>query len=121
MRFRLSSVAPSKQANERALVCLLKAGVVPFATILLITSLAACSSQPFSRFMDHPILSWLPLDKWGVVTIPPDRRDAPVSLTDQQCLQAAHDRADVLDPEQFDAQTRRFVLMDVYRDCVSRK
>ena len=113
--------ATSKQARERVSVRLLKAGLVPVAAFLLITSVAGCTSQRFSQFMDHPILSWLPLDKWGFVNIPLDRRGTPASLSDRQCLQVAHDRADVLDPEQFDAQTRRVVLMDVYRDCISRK
>lgn len=87
-----------------------------FACALL---LAGCTG--FDRFMDHPVLSWLPLDHWGVVA----QRDVSqthvtsAEFPDRDCFEIAQERTEVLNPSQFDAATLRTIFADIYRNCTA--
>jgi hypothetical protein len=72
----------------------------------------------FDRFMYHPILSWLPLDRWGVVES--DRATAVLSprFPDKQCAELATEQTEYLDRSELDDDDLQKIFTLTYRDCV---
>lgn len=87
------------------------------ALLLVLAATAGCSHGSFDRFMDHPILSWLPLDKWGLV----EGGSAPTrtaQFPDKDCFGLARERTEYLDKSEYDDADLRKIFALTYQDCV---
>ena len=96
----------------------LRSILAPFICMAMLT---ACAHDGFHRFMDHPVLSWVPLDRWGIVpprTMEP-RPATPAQFPDPACFEVAKERTEVLDPSQFDPATLQAIFAHTYRDCMA--
>jgi hypothetical protein len=99
-------------------------GTVTVLGALIFTAclLTGCASGSFDRFMDHPILSWLPLDAWGGVAGPASEvRFVRTRFPDRDCFQVAQQRAEVWPLNDFDSATLQRMFGQTYQDCVARK
>jgi hypothetical protein len=93
--------------------------LVPLLTVVFV---AGCSHGGFDRFMDHPILSWLPLDKWGVVGEEGNETEKPsAQFPDKKCFEAAYWRTAFLDKSEYSDSDRRKMLALIYQDCIKAK
>ena len=92
----------------------------PLLALVVLLTTAGCSHGNFDRFRDHPILSWLPLDKWGVVGS--DRAPArTVQFPDRECFGLAQERTEYLDRSEYDDADLRKIFALTYQDCVRMK
>jgi len=67
-------------------------GIRVMLALLLSASLSGCAQGSFERFMDHPILSWLPVDEYlgdqnANLKVPPMRPGQ-----DKMCYETAEER-----------------------------
>jgi hypothetical protein len=93
-------------------------GILAFTACLL----TGCASGSFDRFMDHPILSWLPLDASGVVAgQASEARFVRARFPDKDCFEVAQQRAEAWSLDDFDPATLQEMFEQTYRDCVARK
>lgn len=91
------------------------------ASVVALLYLAGCAQGSFDRFMDHPILSWLPLDKWGVVGGTSRSARQITAFPDKGCYQIAQERTEFLDQSEYDDADLRKIFAMTYRDCMKFK
>lgn len=89
--------------------------------LALCGSVAACAPRSFERFMDHPVLSWLPLGRWGVVPTPTDRARPSKLQADPQCSSLAEERVAYLDRNEFSGDDIRKLMQMNYDACIAAK
>lgn len=92
------------------------------SSLALIILVAGCAHGGFDRFMDHPVLSWLPLDKWGVVgSAAPAASGPSYQFPDRACFNLAAERTQFLDRSEFDDADLRKIFTLTYQNCVKTK
>ena len=91
------------------------ARLAPLAVLIL---LGGCAPGGFGRFMDHPILSWLPLDRWGIVKSDRITTSAAPQFPDKQCFALAKERTEFLDQSEYSDEDLQKIFALTYHDCV---
>lgn len=94
--------------------------IVRWATLLVVLIfVASCSHGSFDRFMDHPILSWLPLDEWGIVGNGTENAINPTSqFPNNECFKVARERIEFLDKTELSDVDLHKIFALNYQECV---